>query len=242
MSTPVWTWLPGSPEPVLAGHVEAAAAGLGRGKFWYEPSYANLARARPLDPVRLRLSASPKVMPILGQATGLPGVLIDAMPSGYGQDRLNARHGRDLSPLELLELGPGDAVGAIAVCHNIDAKMAWRPHSLAELMAQIERLDDDAPSSRAIRSMDLDDGTSAGGERPKATIEVDGSLWIAKLQDRGDSAHLPAREFVVMQLASELGITVPRIRLHRSGGQQGRPPAQPRPAARRHRLAFVQGF
>ena len=93
--------------------------------------------------------------------------------------------------------------------------MAWRPHHLSDLTAQVELLDDDTPSSRAIRRMNDDDGTSAGGERPKATIEDDGSLWLAKLQDRGDAPHLPAREFVVMQMAAELGLRVPRVRFIR---------------------------
>lgn len=65
--------------------------------------------------------------------------------------------------------------------------------------------------------MDDDEGTSAGGDRPKVTVQADGALWIAKLQARGDAAHLPAREFVAMSMARELGLAVPRIRFHRQG-------------------------
>lgn len=213
MSTPVWTWLPGSTDPVLAGHVSLDAAG---GKFSYEPFYRQLTGARPLDPMVLRFSSSPSPMRIPG-IPGLPGVMLDAMPDGYGEERLKAKHGRELSPLELLELGAGDAAGAIAVCEDIEAKMAWQPHRLADLTAQLELLDDEAPSSRAIRRMDEDEGTSAGGERPKVTIEADGRLWLAKLQARGDAPHLPAREFTVMTMAGEVGIDVPPIRLHHHG-------------------------
>ena len=213
MSTPVWTWLPGASAPVLAAHVEVDHAG---GRFAYDASYRQQATARALDPMRLRFSSSKGPVRILGD-TGLPGVILDAMPAGYGRDRLQARHQRELTPLELLEHGAGDAVGAIAVCHDIETKMAWRPHRLSDLTAQLELLDEDTPSSRAIRRMNEDDGTSAGGDRPKVTIEADGTLWLAKLQDRGDSPHLPAREYAVMQMASELGIQVPPIRLHRHG-------------------------
>lgn len=197
----------------MAGQVAVDATG---GRFRYEPSYRQALGARPLDPMSLRFTSSPSPVRIQG-APGLPGVLLDAMPAGYGEDRLKAKHDRELSPLELLELGPDDAAGAIAVCKNIEAKMAWRPHSLTELTAQLEQLDDEAPSSRAIRRMNEDDGTSAGGERPKVTVEADGILWLAKLQDRGDSPHLPAREFAVMTLAHEVGIDTPQIRFYRQG-------------------------
>lgn len=213
MSTPVWTWLPGSKEPILAAHVSLETTG---GRFTYDAAYRQIPNARPLDPMRLRITASAAPMRMPGDS-GLPGVILDAMPAGYGRDRLQARFDRELTPLELLEHGAGDAVGAIAVCHNIEAKMAWRPHRLSDLIDQLESLDDDTPSSRAIRRMNEDDGTSAGGDRPKVTIEAEGALWLAKLQDRGDAPNLPAREYAVMQMASELGIDVPRIRLLRHG-------------------------
>jgi serine/threonine-protein kinase HipA len=111
-------------------------------------------------------------------------------------------------------------VGAIEVCMDIETKLRWTPHTLHELIEQVQRLDDDTPSSRAIRRMNEDDGTSAGGERPKATVEDAGSLWLAKLQDRGDAPHLPAREFVVMQMAAELGMDVPPVRFVRHGNHE----------------------
>lgn len=213
MSTPVWTWLPGSTEPVRAGTIDHDAHG---GKFVYESAYRDMKGARALDPVHLRLGASPSGMRFPG-VPGLPGVIMDAAPAGYGQDRLESRYRRTLSPLELLELGPGDAIGALAVCQKIEAKMDWRPHRLADLTDQIARLEEDAPASRAIKVMNDEESTGAGGERPKVTLEADGSLWLAKLQDRGDAPHLPAREHAVMEIARDLGITVPRTRLHHHG-------------------------
>src|SRR5690606_20602272 len=115
------------------------------GRFTYDTAYRQMPNARPLDPMRLRITASAAPMRIPGDA-GLPGVILDAMPAGYGRDRLQARFDRELTPLELLEHGAGDAVGAIAVCHNIEAKMAWRPHRLSDLIDQLESLDDDTPS------------------------------------------------------------------------------------------------
>ena len=191
----------------------------GRGKLRYEAAYLGMQHARPLDPMALRFSRKSAGIPILKDG-GFPGVILDAMPAGYGADRLNARHARELSALKLLEQGPLDAVGAIEVCQDIDRKLAWRPSSLHELVEHVVELEESAPSSRAIRRL-LDDGmTSAGGERPKVTLVHEGRLWLAKLQDRGDVPHLPAREYVVMQMAGELDIRVPQILLERHGGRE----------------------
>ena len=211
MSTPVWTWLPGSSEPVLAAQIDVDAGG---GRFVYEADYKKMPGARALDPLHLRLGRGAAAIKLPGEHA-LPGVIQDAMPDGYGRDRLQARHALELGPLELLSLGPPDGVGAIEVCRDIETKLRWTPHTLQALIEQVQGLDEDAPSSRAIRRMNDDGGTSAGGERPKATIEDEGSLWLAKLQDRGDAPHLPAREFVVMQMVAELGLNVPRTRFIR---------------------------
>lgn len=216
MKAPVWTWLPGSSEPTLAGTLKVDA---GRGQFQYLDAYREKANAMPIDPIGLRFTRRAAGISIT-RNHGLPGVIIDAMPAGYGADRLNARHERNLSSFELLEFGPPDGVGAIEVCRDIERKMAWRPSLLSDLMGHITDLEESAPSSRAIRRL-LDDGmTSAGGERPKVTIEHDGRLWLAKLQDRGDVPHLPVREFVVMQMAKELNIQVPRILFKRHEGRE----------------------
>ncbi|MFZ3139751.1 type II toxin-antitoxin system HipA family toxin [Polaromonas sp.] len=200
----------------MAATLELAA---GRGKLRYEAAYLGIPHARPLDPMALRFSRKSAGIPILKDG-GFPGVILDAMPAGYGADRLNARHARELSALELLELGPPDAVGAIEVCQDIERKLAWRPSSLNELVEHVVELEESAPSSRAIWRL-LDDGmTSAGGERPKVTLVHEGRLWLAKLQDRGDVPHLPAREYVVMQMAGELDIRVPQILLERHGGRE----------------------
>jgi serine/threonine-protein kinase HipA len=216
MKTPVWTWLPGSADPVLAAHLHLEA---GQGRLSYETAYMEATRARALDPMQLRFSRKGSGIPILKDG-GLPGVLQDAMPAGYGADRLKATHQRDLSAMELLELGPPDGVGAIEVCQDIARKLAWRPHTLAELVDHIQTLEESAPASRAIRRLWDDATTSAGGERPKVTLLSDGKLWLAKLQDRGDAPQLPTREYVVMRMASELGLQVPEVRLEQHAGRE----------------------
>lgn len=216
MTTPVWTWLPGSTEPLLAAHLNIDG---GQGRFFYQQTYIDTPNARALDPVQLRFSRRSSGIAVLKDG-GLPGVVGDAMPAGYGADRLHARHDRKLTPLELLEFGPPDGVGAIEVCHDMARKLSWQPHTLDELRTHIQELEDTAPASLAIRRMQNDDTTSAGGERPKLTLQHQGKLWLAKLQDRGDAPHLPAREFAVMHLAAELELQVPEVLFEMHAGRE----------------------
>ncbi|HSV47998.1 MAG TPA: type II toxin-antitoxin system HipA family toxin [Ramlibacter sp.] len=214
--TCVWTWPAGATEPVEAASLQVEG---GRGQFAYTEAYRELAeRALALDPVHLRISRRDKGQAVLLNG-GFPGVVVDAMPSGYGADRLNAIAGRDLSAFELFAAGPPDGAGAIEVCDDIEAKLARQPETVDRLIEELRKLDDDEPHSRALRRLGNHGGTSAGGERPKVTLVADGRQWLAKMQARGDVPHLPAREFVAMNLARELQIRVPETRLIQEGGR-----------------------
>lgn len=213
---PVWVWLPGHVLPVQAAELALEKASA---RFRYLPDFLAGSNAIALDPVELRLVRAARGISIRA-ADGLPGVIRDAKPAGYGADRLNAQLGRDLSPLELLELGVPDGVGAIEVCANIDRKMAWTPKSLQDLRTVTGQVDAAAPASRALRQLNDDLDTSAGGERPKTTLTHEGRLWLAKMQDRGDRRAMPAREFVAMQLARMAGLDVAVTELHTLGSHQ----------------------
>ena len=215
-AVPVWVWLPGRAEPVQAGEL----AGVGPGaRFAYLPDYLGRPDAVALDPVELRLTRKKRGM-VLGASDGLPGVVRDAKPAGYGADRLEAQAGRALTTLELLERGVPDGVGAIEVCADIQAKLDWQPKALDQLQSLAQELDAAAPASRALRRLDEDLDTSAGGERPKATLVHDGRLWLAKMQSRGDRPAMPAREFVAMRLARMAGLSVAEVELHTFGVHQ----------------------
>ncbi|WP_066731381.1 type II toxin-antitoxin system HipA family toxin [Cupriavidus sp. D384] len=214
-TVPVWAWLPGhdSPSHIAELAVERTA------RFNYRKEYLDHPEAIPLDPVQLRLVRSARGIAV-SAADGLPGVIRDAKPAGYGADRLNAHAGTDLSPLELLERGVPDGVGALEVCSDIERKLAWIPKELDDLKPLAEALDDIAPASRALRRLNDDLDTSAGGERPKATLVHAGRLWLAKMQDRGDRVAMPAREFVTMTLANLAGLDVAPVVLHTFGSHQ----------------------
>lgn len=89
--TPVWVWLPGQDEPTRAGEIVSSTGS----RFIYQQEYLKTAGALASDPVELRLSRSSRGTAILG-SDGLPGVIRDAKPAGYGEDRLKATHGNNL--------------------------------------------------------------------------------------------------------------------------------------------------
>lgn len=213
--TPVWVWLPGRDEPTRAGDLVNGSGS----RFIYLPDYLQTEGAQALDPVELRMSRSSRGAAILG-SDGLPGVVRDAKPAGYGEDRLKAIHGGKLDALQLLELGVPDGVGAIEACHDIERKLRWRPKDLSELQQLSEDLEAQEPSSRALRRLNDDLDTSAGGERPKATLVDQGRLWLVKMQARGDRQAMPAREFVTMRLAEQAGLHVATVKLHTFGAHQ----------------------
>ncbi|AZG17266.1 type II toxin-antitoxin system HipA family toxin [Cupriavidus pauculus] len=212
---PVWAWLPGEDSPTHAADLTLE----GTPRFVYSRDYLSRDDAVPLDPVELRLVRNARGIAIAA-ADGLPGVIRDAKPAGYGADRLMAHAGKELTPFELLERGVPDGVGAIEVCTEIERKLAWKPKGLEELQYLAEELDAADPASRALRRLNADLDTSAGGERPKATLVHDGRLWLAKMQDRGDRSAMPAREFVAMRLAQMAGLDVAPVVLHTFGSHQ----------------------
>ena len=71
-----------------------------------------------------------------------------------------------------------------------------------------------------MRRLNDDLDTSAGGERPKATLVDEGRLWLVKMQARGDRQAMPVREFVTMRLAEQTGLHVAPVKLHTFGARQ----------------------
>lgn len=58
-------------------------------------------------------------------------------------------------------------------------------------------------------------GPSLGGARPKATVEVNGELYLAKFSLSLDSKNEPLIEYATMTLAKKCGLDVPEILIER---------------------------
>jgi serine/threonine-protein kinase HipA len=214
---PVWIWLPGRPEPVRCGMFSLAR---GVGTFHYDDDYLARPDALPLDEFSLRFTRSRAGLKETRQG-GLFGVFRDASPEGFGLALLEQLRGTTLAdPMQRLELSEGDSVGAIEVCDDIAAKLAFEPPASGHLLDVLAALPPERPSSHAAREIRGMHGTSLGGERPKLTVLQQGQHWIAKLQDRGDPPHAPLREYVAMRLARRCGIQAADVQFQTVGERE----------------------
>jgi serine/threonine-protein kinase HipA len=210
-SKPVWIWLPGRSEPLRCGTFSWRP---GLGQFRYDDGYKSRLDAVAVDPQRLPLTRSMRAASEDRQH-GVFGVIRDASPEGFGLEALESAAGRSIdNPLERLELAPGDAVGAIAVCEDIGRKSQLQTPSLDELLDALRSSPDGLAGGRTGAP------TALGGERPKMTVRHRGQLWIAKLQARGDASNAPLREYLAMTIARRVGIAAAEVELHVAGDHQ----------------------
>lgn len=161
---PTWVWLPGQHRPVRCGTFTLER---GVGTFHYDDAYKARADALPLDPFSLPFTRSKRGLKETRQG-GLFGVFRDASPEGFGLALLEQLRGTTLAdPMQRLELSEGDSVGAVEVCDDIEAKLAFEAPRSEQLFAVLSQLPPERPSSQAAREVKGMKGTSLGGERPK---------------------------------------------------------------------------
>lgn len=214
---PVWVWLPGQSQPLRCGMFSLER---GVGTFHYDEAYKARGDALALDPFSLPFTRSSRGAKETRQG-GMFGVFRDASPEGFGLALLEQMKGTTLAdPMQRLELSEGDSVGAVEVCDDIAAKLAFEAPASGELFDVIANLPPGRASSQAAREVKGMHGTSLGGERPKLTVLHKGQLWIAKLQDRGDPPHAPLREFVAMRLAAKCGIDAAEVEFVQRGERE----------------------
>lgn len=218
---PVWVWLPGRTQPVQCGTFWWSP---GQGKFHYTGAYRELEGALPIDPINLPFTRSrkPDTTTLMN---GVFGVLRDAAPEGFGLDLITAMHGGEiLDEVERMDFAPGDSVGAIEVCpgERIEHRSNFSPPDEAALLLALEKVDPGISARRVVQEVaGAEDATSLGGEKPKLTLSrrIGNATewWIAKLQERGGSPRLPAREYTAMKLARMCGIDVADVVFRRVG-------------------------
>ena len=204
---------PGRTEFVTAGRfrwIDDGTAAVGR--FVYGRSYRERADAVEIDPVELRLSAE---VYETGRMQGFFGAIRDSMPDFWGRRVIERnRVVTELSELDFLMLGPDDRAGALGFGSSVEPPAARRRFNRTLDLAALQRaadaiLDDDreyagAAGAQAEELLLL--GTSMGGARPKAVVEHEGDLWIAKF-GRSDDRWNDARvEHGMLALARACGL------------------------------------
>ena len=223
----VYITLPGQTAPVTAGRFELQPnrRGVPEGRFVYGRSYLARQDAVPLDPVELKLTDRTYSTNAL---SGVFGALRDASPDYWGR-RVVQRHLGVAQPGEMdyLLYSPDDRAGALGFGLNQVPPAPKRSFNqtldLAKVQATADAIiaDEDIPADATKEQVGnlLLIGTSMGGARPKAVVEDDAGLWIAKFNvetDRWNSARV---EHAMLLLARSCGLTTAESRVIEVAGR-----------------------
>jgi len=212
----VYITLPDETEFVTAGRFELTTDrnGVATGRFIYGKSYLERNNAVPLDPIELKLRKGTYQTTIL---KGVFGAIRDASPDYWGRRVIEKYVGKtELGEIDYLLHSPDDRAGALGFGLNREPPAPRRKfnqtielerlQALADLIIADEELPYGAEAEQ-VQSL-VDAGTSMGGARPKAVVEDDNALWIAKFRHPEDKWNDARVEHAMLMLAHECGLQV----------------------------------
>jgi serine/threonine-protein kinase HipA len=222
----VYITLPGAVSAVTAGKfvLETTRAGDPLGRFVYGRSYLQNPNAVAIDPVELKLSTGTFETVRL---QGVFGALRDAGPDYWGR-RIIEKHAAkaQLGELDYLLESPDDRAGALGFGLNQVPPASLRKFNktidLEKLQELAEALVKDEipadPEAQQVQDLLLL-GTSMGGARPKAVVQDDAGLWIAKFNRPDDRWNNTRVEHAMLRLARQCGISVAESRIENVAGR-----------------------
>ncbi len=210
----VYIVLPGETEFITAGKFVLTGDRLDVpvGRFVYGKSYLARENAVPIDPLELSLSSKTFETRRLN---GIFSGLRDAGPDYWGRRVIEKHSGKSqLGELDYLLHSPDDRAGALGFGLNRETPAPRREfnqtinleklQTLADAVIKDKYLHPDQETEQLQELLLL--GTSMGGARPKAIVEDNDGLWIAKFNrpdDRWDHAKV---EHAMLALARVCGI------------------------------------
>lgn len=212
----VYITLPGETEFVTAGKFELTTnrQGYPAGEFVYGRSYLARDNAVPIDPLELKLSTKTYETNIL---KGVFGALRDASPDYWGRRVIEKYKGQtQLGEIDYLLYSPDDRAGALGFGLNQEPPAPSRKFNQTMELERLQELadliitDEDLPEGPEAEQAQklMVGGTSMGGARPKAIIEDESGLWIAKLRHPEDKWNDARVEHAMLMLARECGLQV----------------------------------
>ena len=222
----VYITLPGQVSLVTAGRfvLDKNARGDAIGRFVYGRSYLDNPQAVEIDPVELKLSTRTYENV---QLNGVFGALRDAGPDYWGRRVIEKHAGKtQLGELDYLLESPDDRAGALGFGLNNVPPAPRRKFNktidLEKLQALANALVKDEipndPEAQQVQDLMLL-GTSMGGARPKAVVQDDDGLWVAKFNRADDRWNNTRVEHAMLRLARECGITAAESRIETVGGK-----------------------
>jgi serine/threonine-protein kinase HipA len=195
------------------------------GRFVYGEKYLSRPDAVEIEPIELKLVRRTYETVRLG---GIFGALRDAGPDFWGRLVIEKHAAKArLGELDYLLESPDDRAGALgfglgkeppAPKRRFNKTMDLeRLQHLAEALirADIDQLDHETVQVQELILL----GTSMGGARPKAVVEDDIGLWIAKFSRPDDRWNNPRVEHAMLELARRCGINTARSRIETVAGK-----------------------
>ena len=204
-------WLAAPARPVLIGTLRLLRATSGV-SLQYAPSWLRhglaLSEDLPLQP--------DEMFPT--ERNVAVGAVDDARPDRWGERviRFIDKPPR-LSLLEYLYFAGDERFGALGVSTSADAYLPQpsgplpRLTDVAEIGELVRRVESNEPVPEEKRRL-IAPGTTLGGARPKALIEMEGRQWVVKFAELGDTIDAPLVEHACLTLAATAGIRVAQTR------------------------------
>jgi serine/threonine-protein kinase HipA len=223
----VYITLPRQTKPITAGRfiLTADRYGTPLGRFVYGKKYLERPDAVAFDPVELKLSQN------VFETTSLKGIfgaLRDAGPDYWGRRVIEHHSGKSqLGELDYLLYAPDDRAGALGFGLNQIPPAPKREFNQTINLQKLQQVanaivhDEELPANaihQQIHDLMLI-GTSMGGARPKAVVEDEEGLWIAKFNRNDDKWNQARVEHAMLVLARHCGLTVANSKVIDVGGQ-----------------------
>ena len=222
----VYITLPGKVSATTAGKfvLDQTRSGVPLGRFVYGQSYLRNREAVAIDPIELKLSNTTYSTVHL---KGVFGALRDAGPDYWGRRVIEKHAGKAvLGEMDYLVDSPDDRAGALGFGLNNVPPAPLRKFNkmldIAKLQGLADALiNDEIPSDPAAPQVQelMLLGTSMGGARPKAVVQDDEGLWMAKFNRLDDRWNYARVEYAMLRLARQCGINVSENRIQTVGGR-----------------------
>lgn len=217
----VYITLPGETSFITAAKFQLTtdSRGLATGRFVYGRSYLERQNAISIDPLELELSDRTYTTTRLN---GVFGALRDASPDFWGRRVIEKRSGQtNLGEMDYLLYSPDDRAGALRFGLNQEPPAPLRKYNQTMDLARLQELadiiiaDEELPKgAEAEQAQDLMlGGTSMGGARPKAVVENEDGLWIAKFNRPDDKWNHARVERAMLELGRECGLHTAESRI-----------------------------
>ncbi|MFU8798203.1 MAG: type II toxin-antitoxin system HipA family toxin, partial [Gammaproteobacteria bacterium] len=214
----VYIVLPGTTEFVTAARFRVLETrdGIPIGQLVYGKRYLARADAVAFDPIELKLGSAQYET---AHMKGFFGAIRDAMPDFWGRRIIDRHAGQaSLDEFDYLMHGPDDRMGALGFGLGVNPPAPRRQFNQTLDLETLQKMADviiNDSTSQISAEIDaqhvqalLLEGTSMGGARPKAVVEDDDSLWIAKFSSRQDRWNQPLVEHAFLSLAKACGLNV----------------------------------